>query len=225
MSTSDRLKRPTRPRSEWRDILASPRSQPIHPDDVAWQPIEFSPAPQGKICYFLCSASATLPVRDVLGQQRRGSQQEPYYETRTFNFFSAASQRHVRAAVKAGCRYLFFATRYKGKLASYQDRYLIVGHYELEGWIEIEDRWAVRASRVRFVTARDAFVVTPETCREWGTTYGHLRYLLLRLRGLHLERLLNDLEAKPDATADYVQETERLYKLLESQRTFAHEPS
>jgi hypothetical protein len=225
MSTSDRLKRPNRPRPEWRDILASPRSQPIHPDDVAWQPIEFSPAPQGKICYFLCSASSTLPVRDVLGQQGRGSQREPHYETQTFNFYAAASQRHVRAAIKAGCRYLFFATRYKGKLPGYRDRYLLAGYYALEGWAEIEGRWAVRASRAKFVAAQDAFIVTPETCQQWGTTYGHLRYLLLRLGGPQLEHLLNDLEAKPDATANYVQETGRLVDLLQSQRSFAHAPS
>jgi len=195
----------------------------VRPDDMVWQPIQLSPAPRGKLCYFLSGKSSHLPIRDILNEQKRGGKQEPNYETQTYNFFAESNQRHVRAAVKAGCRYILFVTRYKGKLIGYREHYLVVGYYELESWAPIDDRWAVRASRVRFVTAKDAFVVTPQICLEWGTTYGSLRYLMQRFEGQQLERLLDHLQTQPDATANYVCETERLYKILHSQRRLIHE--
>jgi hypothetical protein len=114
-------------------------------------------------------------------------------------------------------------TRYKGKLIGYREHYMVVGYYELESWASIDDRWAVRASRVKFVTAKDAFLVTPPICIEWGTTYGSLRYLMQRFEGEQLERLLGHLETKADATPGYVHETKRLYKILESQRRLPYE--
>lgn len=199
------------------------QSVETHPDDIAWQPIQFSDTPRGKLCYFLCSKSSHLPVRDILNEHKRGTKLEPHYETRTYNFFAASNQRHVRAAVKAGCHYIFFVTRYKGKLIGYREHYMIVGYYELDGWVATEDRWAVRAANIQFVAAPDAFLVTPQICHEWETTYGHLRYLMQRLEGEQLERLLNHFRTKPDVTSSYVQEIERLNKILESQRKFAYE--
>jgi hypothetical protein len=100
---------------------------------------------------------------------------------------------------------------------------MVVGYYELEGWAPLDDRWAVRASRVKFVTAKDAFLVTPKICLEWGTTYGSLRYLMQRLEGSQLERLLDHLQIKPDATLSYMREIERLYSILDSQRRLIYE--
>jgi len=209
--------------SERRD--APTRQQPgkARLDDVVWQPIQFSPVPRGKLCYFLCGKSSHLPVRDILNEQKRGSKLEPNYETQTYNLGAESNQRHVRAAVKAGCRLIFFVTRYKGKLIGYREHYMVVGYYELDGWAPVDDRWAVRASHIKFVTAEDAFLVTPQTCREWGTTYGSLRYLMQRFEGGQLERLLDHVQTKPDATSSYVRETERLYRILKSQRRLIHE--
>jgi hypothetical protein len=188
-----------------------------------WQPIQFSPAPRGKLCYFLCGKSSPLPVRDILNEQKKGNKLEPNYETQTYNLGAESNQRHVRAAVKAGCRFIFFVTRYKGKLMGYREHYMVVGYYELDGWAPIDDRWAVRASRVKFVTAEDAFLVTSQICLEWGTTYGSLRYLMQRFEGQQLERLLDHLKTKSDVTLNYVRETERLDKILKSQRRFLYE--
>ncbi len=192
------------------------------PPDVVWQPIEFSGATQGKLCYFLCAQSSHLPIRDVLNEQKKGIKREPNYETQTYNLFAESNQRHVRAAVKAGCRYVFFVTRYKGKLSWCWNRYMVVGYYELDGWAPVGDRWAVRASHVRFVAAEDAFPVTRQTCFDWGTTYGSLRYLMQRFEGERLDRLLDHLQAKPDATASFVHETERLYTIFKSQKRFIY---
>ena len=195
----------------------------MQPGDVEWQPIELSDVPQGKLCYYLCCKSSHLPLRDILSEHKRGQKLEPHYETQTYNFFSASNQRHVRAAVKAGCRYIFFVTRYKGKLIWCRDHYMIVGFYELDGWTILSERWAVRASKVKFVTAEDAFLVTPQICQAWGTTYGHLRYLMQRFQGEQLERLLEYFQTKPDATSSYLQEIERLQKIMSSQRRFIYE--
>jgi len=146
----------------------------------------------------------------VLNDEGQGLKLEPNYETGTYNFCRFCNHPSLVAAIRHGYRYLFFVTRYKGLDPRFWGQYYVVGYYDLEGWVELGTRKAVKAKRLKFVRMEDAFHVTPEICRKWGTTYGNLRWLTQVLGGEKLEEVLGYLRRAPDATSDYVTEGKRL---------------
>jgi len=180
-----------------------------------WTPLPASDV--GKLVYLLCTESSVLPIRDVLNDQGQGLKLEPNYETGTYNFCRFCNHRSVVAAIRHGYRYLLFFTRYWGLDHRFRGQYYVVGYYDLESWMELGTRKAVKAKRLKFVRIEDAFHVTPEICRKWGTTYGNLRWLTQVLRGENLEEVLGHLQRAPDATSEYITEVKKLsHKLLKN---------
>jgi len=177
-----------------------------------WTPLSVSDV--GKLVYFLCTESSVLPIRDVLNDQGQGLKLEPNYETATYNFCRFCNHPSVLAAIRHGYRYLLFVTRYKGLDPRFWGQYYVVGYYDLDGWVELGTRKAVKAKRLRFVRIHDAFHVTPEICRKWGTTYGNLRWLTQVLRGENLVEVLSHLRRAPGATSQYVSEVRNLLRQL-----------
>lgn len=173
-----------------------------------WIPLRGSDV--GKLVYFLCTESSVFPIRDVLNDQGRGLKLEPNYETGTYNFCRFCNHPSVVAAIRHGYRYLLFVTRYTGLDPRFWGQYCVVGYYDLEGWVELGTRKAVKAKRLKFVRIEDAFRVTRQICREWGTTYGNLRWLTQVLRGENLKEVLGHLERAPDATGEYIAEVKKL---------------
>jgi len=173
-----------------------------------WTP--FPASDVGKLVYFLCTESSVLPIRDVLNDQDQGLKLEPNYETATYNFCRFCNQPSVVAAIRHGYRYLLFVTRYTGLDPRFWGQYHVVGYYDLEGWVELGTRKAVKAKRMKFVRIEDAFHVAPEICRKWRTTYGNLRWLTQVLRAENLEEVLGHLQRAPDATGEYISEVKKL---------------
>ena len=177
-----------------------------------WTP--FPASDVGKLVYFLCTKSSVLPIRDVLNDQGQGLKLEPNYETGTYNFCRFCNQPSVVAAIRHGYRYLLFVTRYWGLDHRFCGQYYVVGYYDLEGWIELGTRKAVKAKRLKFVRIEDAFHVTREICRRWETTYGNLRWLTQVPRGETLKEVLGHLQRAPDATSEYIMEVKKLSNKL-----------
>jgi len=173
-----------------------------------WTP--FPASDVGKLVYFLCTKSSVLPIRDVLNDQGQGLKLEPNYETGTYNFCRFCNQPSVVAAIRHDYRYLLLVTRYTGLDPRFWGQYYVVGYYDLEGWMELGTRKAVKAKQLKFVRIEDAFHVTPEICRKWGTSYGNLRWLTQVLQGEDFEEVLEHLQRAPNATSEYITEVKKL---------------
>ena len=172
-----------------------------------WKPYH-STKKVGKLCYHFCTTDSDLPMRDVL----HGST-EPNYETATYNWHQCCNQPSVRAAVRDGLSHILFVTKYQGTNSCYEDRYFIVGYYEL-GWkAKIDGYTAIRAKNFCFVPVEHAYEITNERWR-WIKPRGakpltNMRQATQRISGNLLNEIVQHLD-KNNRVDNYLIEVARL---------------
>jgi hypothetical protein len=169
----------------------------------------------GKLCRFLCSHSSTLPIRDVLNEHGDGKKWEPHYEDGTYNTCAGCNQRGLASAVNKGLSHILFVTRYFGLEPAFRDRYFITGFFEIGEFQIIDDRVAVRAKVQHFVAIEDAWEITDDRWRDInldGDTdeLSNLRYATQIIDGKLFEEILEHLQCRRNAVADYLREISRL---------------
>jgi len=71
---------------------------------------------------------------------------------------------------------------------------------------------------VRFVSIADAFEVTPELLKSWNYNARLTKQTRIILDEEQTAAVLEHLQAKPDITADYITETERLWPHTNEER-------
>ncbi len=168
----------------------------------------------GKLCYFLCSKSSVLPIRDVLNDHSRGEKKEPNIESGTYNKYRDCNKGSVTATVKDGLSHVLFITKYVGRKEVYRDRYFIVGYYEIGRISNKNGKTAIQARKMCFVPIEKAYEVTDDRWKKINikgdtSSLKNLRYATQRITGDLLDEIINHLD-KGNALDDFTQEVERL---------------
>ena len=154
-----------------------------------WEPLE-NPEELGYVCNLWSSTISNLPIRRVeKTPDGNGGKQEPHYEDLTYGENACCNRngRNICVNKKRKRKYIFFVTRYYGKLEKYRNneyKYSIVGYYSLKDfrdvWGELDSCneklkkrklpckkvyrgcFAVRAEDMKFTTIEGAFPLFSE---------------------------------------------------------------
>lgn len=186
------------------------------PPGPPWRCLNASEPQSGYLCVYYSDDLSPLPVRDVT---RPGDcKSDPNLETGTFGLFSTCEPSVRSAVVNHQARYLFFVTQRRGAGR------VLAGFYRIAWWCGqprgVERDVRLAADQVHFVTdpipvgdlaepARSRATRPMRSCRpvDAATT----------------DQLLGVLRERPDATADYLREIDRLER-FNAFRTSARYP-
>ncbi|MDR0307926.1 MAG: hypothetical protein LBI42_13965 [Chitinispirillales bacterium] len=191
---------------------------------VPWQ--DYRASNTGMVVFYAGDPVSELPIREVPEEYPSDIQPEPNYETGTFGFYGCARSKIRSTFVKSKIRYLLFITKYIGTNADFKDEYLITGFYRVTKITDAKKQhlrfcsdyscidenvcYALRAEESRFVSAKDAFRVTPQLLKEWGFKGRVTRQSRIILNEEQAAAILGHLSSKPDIKEQYIEETARL---------------
>jgi hypothetical protein len=190
----------------------------VRPPNPPWQPLAVDEPPSGYLSYFFSDSLSRLPVRAVTRfvGKRYDNKSDPNIETGTYGLFSTC-ERSMRVGVVTHHRpYLFFVTRVAGVRA-------LAGYYRIGWWTSGPAIAAYKtgetqppdmmlaATEGRFVIpAIDLAQVAAEADDPSLATWFRL---FKSLDPRQTERLLAVVNARPDRTADLIEEVHRLERL------------
>lgn len=183
-------------------LRQSPQLRSGKPPGPPWRCLVATEPPTGYLAFYYSDDLSALPVRHVT---RPGDpKSDPNLETGTFGLFSTCEPGVRSAIVNRGARYLFFLT-------SRARARVFAGFYRVAWWCG-EPRGASRdvrlaADQVHFVAEPIPVVDLPEPARSSASRQ------MRNCRPIDAEitqQLLMAIGQRPDATAEYLVEIERL---------------
>jgi len=173
----------------------------LTPPRPPWAELNFNSASGGYLSIYYSDDMSRLPVRWVT--KPGDNKSDPNLETMTYGMFSTCGRGMRAGIVKRNARFLFFATRWKG-------RRVLAGYYRLH-WFTTgtfgQGDFCISARSAHFVSDP---IALSEVDRECGTD------LSAPFRGTRLltagqcQSLAKLLNAQPDATEEYLSEIDRL---------------
>jgi len=158
--------------------------------------------------WYYCDPQAEeYPIRDVttLGKP------EPHYEDGTFNVCAKCNQKNLNKALKDGVSYIFFFTRYRGKIRKYKKKYYITGYFKIGETCKVHQRArptrkAAIASKIKFYKISDAFELSKLVKKE----IANARYVSKRFNESNTKKILKHFSKKKDQTKRYISYTKFL---------------
>lgn len=182
--------------------MNSPNNR-VRPPNDPWRELNNGGSSAGCLSVYLSDSLSALPVRGVALAANNKS--DPNIETATYGLFSTCSRDMRASAVRRGLTYVFFITRWKSER-------VITGFYRLSWYAPgtlhgpVAD-YCLAASEQRFVFPPVRMPDLPKAVRAEVSRPFRLFKLL---RDDHSEVLYRELTSRPDATAKYLQEIDRL---------------
>lgn len=187
-----------------------------------WQ--DYRGKDEGVLVHLSCSKFHELPIRE--SEDASGLPVlEPNYETGTYGVIQCVEAKTRLAAFKNRRRYLLFGTRYQGKSAGHQGKFLIVGLMRLEKTLEVRKRhvhqWmeknegpapdcmdmddcvAFQSSEMNFYALEDCFELGEELMKEWGYKGKITKQMKLTFSEEKLAAILDHFQGKTPANAAY----------------------
>ncbi len=81
----------------------------------------------GMVQFFYHSPSSTLPIRDVLGEMKRGMKTEPHIEIGAENYWARCYPRNIKKLAEGNEKYLFLVTTCRNKTIKehYGNQYIV----------------------------------------------------------------------------------------------------
>jgi len=175
----------------------------VRPPNPPWLALAAHAPDRGYLSYYYSDDLSALAVRAVtrLGDNKS----DPNLETATYGLFSTCERQMRAGVVNQGLPYLFFVTR-RGR------RRVLAGYYRIAWYCagpfsQGQPDSALAANRLRFVHPPLPFDELPDGLREHATRRFRTS---LRADAGQTQQLLELLEARPDRTADYLGEIDRL---------------
>ena len=196
---------------------------------VRWQ--DFRGMNSGIVLFYESDSVAALPIREIPESLPSDVVPEPNYETMSFGYFGCKSSKVRNAIAKKKHRYIFLMTKYVGSEIDFTDEFYITGYYRIKQTADVlkvhmrylneysclgEDKCiAFRADDGAFVKIEDAMKVTPQLLAKWGVSTRITRQSRMELSDETTAELIAYLKSKPNAIAEYIEETKHLSPVIE----------
>lgn len=174
--------------------------------DLPWRVLDSVEPSFSYASFYYADELARLPVRAIT--RIKDNKSDPNIETRTYGLFSTCQEKMRSGIVRHRPRYLFFVARPRGGPRQ------LTGMYELGWWApgslsgRIRD-FSLMAKSVRFVTPEPLHNLPDEAVSGLS---GRWR-LEKRLEPGATSALVGHLMAKPDRTAEYLLEIDRMERI------------
>ena len=190
----------------------------VRPPNPPWQPLAVEEPPSGYLSFYFSDELSRFPVRAVtrfIGR-KYDNKSDPNIETGTYGLFSTC-ERSMRVGVVRHHRpYLFFVTSVAGVRA-------LAGYYRIGWWAPGPPIAAYKSGESQppdmMLASAEAHFVIPaidlaEVAAEVGDRSIAGRFRLNKsLDPRQTQKILAVLHARPDRTADLVEEVRRLERL------------
>jgi hypothetical protein len=181
--------------------MKRPHSE-IAPPNPPWQELNPPENAAGYVSIYYSDDLSLLPVRWVT--KPGDNKSDPNLETFTYGLFSTCAPSMRSGVVKRRSSYVFFATSRK------HERFL-TGYYQLrwyaQGVFASDKDFCLAAHSVRFISEPISLKTVDRKCGTDISKWFRNMRLLSEHQTLRLADLLRD---RPDATADYLGEIDRL---------------
>jgi hypothetical protein len=193
-------------------------------ENAAWQ--DYRASNTGMVVFYSSDPVSEIPIREIPEDIPSDILPEPNYETGTYGFFGCTKSKVRNSFVKSKIRYLLFMTKYEGTSADYKGRYFLTGYYRIVKTADLKRQhirylsdyscldedvcYALRAEEMRFVRIEDALEITEKVVKKWGGKGKITRQTRFLLNEEQTTEVLEYLQSKVDATAEYIAETFRL---------------
>ncbi len=174
----------------------------VAPPNSPWQELDSPADAGGYLSIYYSDDLSRLPVRWVT--KPGDNKSDPNLETLTYGLFSTCGRSMRSGVVTRRCPYLFFATLRKGER-------VLTGYYHIRWYAagvfdEMRD-FCLAADVARFI---EKPIPLTEVDRKCGTDVaGRFRGMRL-LSGAECRKMARLINTRPDATAAYLEEIDRL---------------
>ena len=176
----------------------------VKPPAAPWSPLQVDQPPTGYLSMYLADDLSRLPVRHIT--RPRDNKSDPNIETGTYGLFSTCEHQMRSGIVNVGAQYIIFMCRWGG-------RRVVSGYYRLAwkapGTLHTAKKadFVLAADEVHFV---DPPIQIAELPKPVASVAGTGFRLSKRIDSAHTQALLSILRERPNATADYLSEIDRL---------------
>ena len=193
-------------------------------ESASWQ--DYRASNTGMVVFYPSDPISEIPIREIPEELPSEIVPEPNYETGTYGYFGCSKSKMRNTYFKSKIRYLIFMTKYVGARPEFKDKYFITGYYRVTKVADVkrvhirnlteyscldEDVcYALRADRLRFVSIDDAFELTDKIMKAWDYKARITKQTRIVLSEEQTSKVIDFLESKEDALAEYVTETQRL---------------
>jgi len=172
------------------------------PPNAPWRELHVDEDAGGYVTVYYSDDLSPLPVRWVT--KPGDNKSDPNLETGTYGLFSTCGRGLRSGVVNRGYPHLFFVT-------SRREGRVLAGYYRVRwyaaGVFGLGNDLCLAADRVRFIASPPPLVAVDRQC---GTDLAHPFRSMRLLSPEECRRLLRVLERRPDATAAYLAEIDRL---------------
>ncbi|MBN1980171.1 MAG: hypothetical protein JW795_01475 [Chitinivibrionales bacterium] len=202
---------------------------PTSIESIKWQ--DYRHMKTGMILYYTTDPVSEMPIREIPEELPSTISPDPNYETKTFGFYGCKHAKLRNLFIKNKMGYLFFMTKYTGTIAELADELMVTGYFHVKqtadvqkqhirylseySCIDEENCIALRGDVVHFVSANDAFIITPEVLKSWNCNSRVTRQTKIVLDEEKTTALLNYLNGKQNIAELYSKETERLWPAMD----------
>ncbi len=193
-------------------------------ENAAWQ--DYRASNTGMVVFYSSDPVSEVPIREIPEDIPSDVLPEPNYETGTYGFFGCTKSKVRNSFVKSKIRYLLFMTKYEGTNADFKGKYFLTGYYRIVKTADLKRQHirylsdyscldedvchSLKAEEIRFVRVEDAFEITEKVVKQWGGKGKITRQTRFQLNEEQTTEVLEFLQSKDDATAEYIAETFRL---------------
>ncbi len=193
-------------------------------ENAAWQ--DYRASNTGMVVFYSSDPVSEIPIREIPEDVPSDIIPEPNYETGTYGFFGCNKSKVRNFFVKSKIRYLLFMTKYEGTNPDFKGKFYLTGYYRITRTADLKKQHirylsdyscldedvcsALRAEEVRFVRIEDAFELTDKVVKNWGGKGKITRQTRFLLNEEQTGEVIEFLQSKDDATAEYNAETLRL---------------
>ena len=202
----------------------------VKSSSIRWQ--GYRSGKEGYVVYYESDTESELPIRRITGTKKSDhNQEDPNYETKTYGLYDCINSNLRNAFERKKYGYIFFITKYQGKLEEYDGKYLLTGYYkinatadvqklhlrELENTTCINSRQcqALKADEAVFLRTEDAPKVTKATLKSLGYEKKITRMTKIELSDEQVQKLLKKFAGKENAIEEYIEQHNELKPLLE----------
>ncbi|MEJ7714996.1 MAG: hypothetical protein WKF40_04535 [Thermoleophilaceae bacterium] len=173
----------------------------LRPPRPPWRALRTPTGPHGYISVYLSDAIARYPIRAVT--KARDNKSDPNIETGTYGVFSTCQVKMRKSIVTKGVPYVFFVTTHGSKSRA------LAGYYRVAWYAPgPEQDFALAARTWRFVEPIPATSLQSPLLQAVELRRGYMG-----LDEAQATQLREVVDGRPDLTARYVMEVERLEAL------------
>ncbi len=204
----------------------------VNAGSIKWQ--GYRSGTTGFVVFYESDTESELPIRMITGTRKTDhNEMDPNYESKTYGLFDCVNSKMRNQFEKKKYGYIFFMTRYQGKIAELNDKVLITGYYKIGSTSDVQKLHlrhledsacinsktcsALKADEAVFLSAEDSYKLTTAGLKSIGYDKKVTRMTKIELDEEMVKKLLKKFDGKENQIDAYIAEHAELQPILDEE--------